>query len=312
LLVITKILFWKLIVFRTEHMETPSTVEYQVFPRLIGMSEALWSPKGNKSYIEFLSRYSKHKPLLKKLGLNYGPESVGIEITTKISEDRKLLLQLNSVDDIPLDMHYTLDGTTPDKNSPKFGNIPIYLPTSCKVHAIGFYQGQTYGMVRDQDIVVNKATCQHVQYIQKYANQYPGRGEMTLVDGIRGNEIYRSSAWQGWLGIDFDVIVHFQRPVSIRKVQTGFMQNINSYIWLPEWVEVSISQDGKNFILIGKTVNTIPKDQQGTILKDIIVEFDKREVLKVRIKAKSIGICPPWHPGKGSRAWTFVDQILMF
>jgi hexosaminidase len=31
----------------------------------------------------------------------------------------------------------------------------------------------------------------------------------------------------------------------------------------------------------------------------------------VRVTAKSVGLCPPWHPGRGQNAWLFVDEIIV-
>jgi hypothetical protein len=29
------------------------------------------------------------------------------------------------------------------------------------------------------------------------------------------------------------------------------------------------------------------------------------------MEAKNIGVCPDWHPGKGEKAWIFVDEIIV-
>jgi hypothetical protein len=31
----------------------------------------------------------------------------------------------------------------------------------------------------------------------------------------------------------------------------------------------------------------------------------------VRVKAKSIGVCPAWHKGAGNKAWLFVGEIVI-
>jgi hypothetical protein len=40
-----------------------------------------------------------------------------------------------------------------------------------------------------------------------YSSHYTGGGDRALLDGIRGNEDFRSPAWQGYLGVDLDVVV---------------------------------------------------------------------------------------------------------
>ncbi|MGQ1788237.1 hypothetical protein [Saccharicrinis sp. GN24d3] len=31
----------------------------------------------------------------------------------------------------------------------------------------------------------------------------------------------------------------------------------------------------------------------------------------IKIKAKSVGQCPDWHPGKGGKAWLFAEEIVI-
>jgi hexosaminidase len=39
--------------------------------------------------------------------------------------------------------------------------------------------------------------------------------------------------------------------------------------------------------------------------------FPAREARYVRFSARSIGTCPPWHPGAGGKAWLFVDELIV-
>ena len=31
----------------------------------------------------------------------------------------------------------------------------------------------------------------------------------------------------------------------------------------------------------------------------------------VKVRAKSVGICPPWHHGAGKKAWLFADEVIV-
>lgn len=53
----------------TEYMPTPEHVEYMAFPRMIALSEVLWTTKGQRNYEEFLTRLTGHLPLLTRLGV---------------------------------------------------------------------------------------------------------------------------------------------------------------------------------------------------------------------------------------------------
>ncbi len=55
----------------TEYMTNEKQVEYMVFPRILAMSEVVWSNQENKNYQEFLVRFENLKSRLDKLEINY-------------------------------------------------------------------------------------------------------------------------------------------------------------------------------------------------------------------------------------------------
>ncbi|NDZ82802.1 beta-N-acetylhexosaminidase [Streptomyces sp. SID10853] len=57
----------------TEHMDSPRTVDYYVFPRLCAVAEALWS-RGGRDFDDFLVRLRPHLARLDALGVEYRRE----------------------------------------------------------------------------------------------------------------------------------------------------------------------------------------------------------------------------------------------
>jgi hexosaminidase len=55
----------------TEYMPSLQQVEYMAFPRLSGLSEVFWSPKGSRNWADFLARLTVHERRLDLLGINY-------------------------------------------------------------------------------------------------------------------------------------------------------------------------------------------------------------------------------------------------
>jgi hexosaminidase len=62
----------------TEYMKTTDHVEYMVFPRLLALSEVVWSPRAARDWPSFRARLDRELRRLDALGVNYrplGPES---------------------------------------------------------------------------------------------------------------------------------------------------------------------------------------------------------------------------------------------
>jgi hexosaminidase len=100
----------------TEYLKTPESVEYMVFPRMLALSEVVWTPLAEKNYDDFLLRLSNHFARLDRQNVNYRiPEPMGLNdvVTT---DDKPLKLQL--VSQIPNSkIYYTLDGSVPNEKS---------------------------------------------------------------------------------------------------------------------------------------------------------------------------------------------------
>jgi len=143
----------------------------------------------------------------------------------------------------------------------------------------------------------------------RYSHQYTGGGDQALVDGVRGGPDFRLGVWQGYEGNDMTVVLDLGKIKNIDSVRLGCLQDENSWIFFPELVEFSFSKDGTTFSKQIVVRNEIPLQAPGGLLKEFAVKGEPARFIKVR--AKSIGLCPPWHKGAGGKAWVFVDELIV-
>jgi len=158
--------------------------------------------------------------------------------------------------------------------------------------------------------VKHLAVGKDVKLKNLYSLKYPGNGEKTLIDGIRGSLDCSDGSWLGLEGVDLEAKVDLGKVDSIKKIKCGFLQNQVSWIFLPTFIEMAVSTDGNDFQVIGSfdmKTEFNPKPE----IKDFSAELVLREARFVRIKTKSVGTCPDWHPGAGGKAWIFVDEIIV-
>jgi hexosaminidase len=96
----------------TEYLATPASVEYMAYPRMLALSEVLWTQPENKNYADFLRRLGAQLPRLDKLNVNYRvPEPSGLE-NRIVDASGKATIELKPFVD-GAKIYYTLDGTTP-------------------------------------------------------------------------------------------------------------------------------------------------------------------------------------------------------
>lgn len=98
----------------TEYMKTASHVEYMAFPRMLALSEVLWSKKEDRDFADFQRRLNAILPRLDKQGVNYRiPEPGGLQ--NIVTESDRVSIELQPA--AGTRVHYTTDGTTPDERS---------------------------------------------------------------------------------------------------------------------------------------------------------------------------------------------------
>jgi hexosaminidase len=101
----------------TEYIKTPSHAEYMAFPRMLALSEVLWSRPEDRNYDDFLRRLNANLPRLDAQNVNYRiPEPGGLR--NVITQEEKISIELTPA--AGSRVHYTTDGTTPDERSPVY------------------------------------------------------------------------------------------------------------------------------------------------------------------------------------------------
>ena len=96
---------------------------------------------------------------------------------------------------------------------------------------------------------------------------------------------------------------------TVSAINTDFLQDINSWVFMPLSVTFSISEDGQIFHNIGQVDNTTPPDKWGAIIAPFKVKFDPTKARYIRVIAVNMKTCPAWHKGSGGPAWIFIDEI---
>jgi len=206
------------------------------------------------------------------------------------------------------DIFYTLDGTAPTTKSKKFTK-PFVIDQSVTLKAFIYKKDLPISNTLEAEfhkIPVGRKISLNTQY----ANQYSGGGDLCLIDFIRGPLNYRTGAWQGYEGVDVDAMVDLGSIQLINKLETGFLQDVGSWIFMPTEVQYYVSKDGKNFQHVGMIKNKISNTALGVNIQNFTLNFSTK-ARYVKVIGKNMGTCPDWHVGEGNPSWIFADEIVI-
>jgi len=166
------------------------------------------------------------------------------------------------------------------------------------------------GRIRlEQDSIDHAAIGKTITINGEYASQYSGYGDETLLNGALGSFDYSNNEWLGFEGDDFEAIIDLEDIIEVKDISCGFLLNQKSWIFIPEIVSISVSEDGESY----HTIKTYDDDASVHIKAQRVVRYkasmEPTNIRYVKIQAKNIGECPEWHSGAGSKAWLFVDEV---
>jgi hypothetical protein len=142
------------------------------------------------------------------------------------------------------------------------------------------------------------------------SKKYPVGEGMALTDGLKGINDYHFN-WLGFEGPDMEATIDLEEIKKINSIEMDFLQEIKSWVFLPEKVEFYIAEDGENFKKLGVIENKIPKKKKGTFIETFKL-YEPANARFIRVHAKNMGTCPDWHPGATHPSWIFCDEIIVW
>ncbi|MFN5224270.1 MAG: GH92 family glycosyl hydrolase [Bacteroidota bacterium] len=204
------------------------------------------------------------------------------------------------------EIRYTLDGSEPNRNSILYSK-PITISQSSKLRMIAYRNGYEKSSVEEVEFI-RLPYRKTVTYKKDFSHNYTAGGKNGLVDGIQG-EPNAFGSWQGFWGDNFEATIDLGDLRTFSKIETTFLQQYPSWIWLPSEVTYEVSSNGSDFKEIYRKKNGIPLDKDGAFVEAFKSTIPNMQARYVRIKAVNMGKCPEWHPGSGNPSWIFVDEV---
>lgn len=281
-------------------------VDSKVFPRILAMSEVLWTYPETRNYEQFYQRTQAHYLRLDAMNVDYGYETKAINFKYFYNNKKSFIELIAGTPDLELKYFWENDSIkTPYEN-------PIEINKTNTLKALAFKQAKPYGEPFELKFNQHKGIGKKYKLDYFFSKHYTAGDTLALGNGLRGTTDFRDGQWQGYSKNDLIAVYDFtNEKVFLSKVSAGFLQYNNSWIFFPKYLKVEISNDGKNYFEIGKTFSKINSKTRGRHLETLSIDFEKQKINYLKITAKNIEKCPQWHEAAGSDAWLFVDEIVL-
>lgn len=290
----------------SEYLYTEKDVEYMLFPRLLALSEVVWGTSKPTEYENFQHRVINHFSYFDKQKINYSKALFEIQSQVYKSDSNEIFVRLKTGHPTA-NIRYTLDGSTPTINSLVFSDS-LKISNSLSLTSAVFDSLGLVSNVYNQAFYFSKATGQKISL--KYAphENYAGNGATTLVDSQKGIPQKYGKNWLGFSGKNVEALIEFEQETQLKELRFQTIESSGSWIYYPQSVKISISNDGRKFKTISFSEWNEIQTQQG----EVRIMFKKSKSKFVKIELQNAGIIPSGMPGAGNPAWLFVDEFEMY
>lgn len=289
----------------SEFIPNEAQSEYMIYPRIAALSEALWSPKENRSWDEFAPKMEQLFKRFDQLEINYAKSAYNVSMRAEIDSTDTSAIHVIIENEIPNpDIRYVLNDADINTEAIPYKS-PVKITKTSTISAVLFKDGKPVGKVFTKTFNFHKAVGKKVIYNKKYHDNYKGQEAVNMVNVIRGTKNFHDGQWQAWLSEDMDLTIDLGEAMQVSKVTVGAMENQNPDIYFPTQIEVLLSSDNKTFTRVSNIEREFKANAVIT-LKDFVANFKATEARYVKVKARNLGKSP-----KGTDCWTFIDEIIV-
>jgi len=280
----------------TEYLDTPQAVEYMAFPRMIALSEALWSQNNRKNFKNFANRLEQFKKRLDVLEVNYANHLYEIKGAFDETSDSPSYTLSTSLENQLI--RFTRDGAVPTAKSMVFTE-PIPVKQNTIIKALVFQNDVAVSDLFEQRIETHLGFGKLVTISPSPNTSYDSGGPQALLNGIGGsNKRFGDSEWLGFWGEDLSILIDLGEATQVQRLSTRFFNTNGQWVYAPK--SISVQADGQTPIIT-------PIHGKETIVDVQIPINQKTRYLKIMIPG--YGIIPEHMQGGGNPAWTFIDEL---
>jgi uncharacterized membrane protein len=208
-------------------------------------------------------------------------------------------------------IRYTIDGKDPDSLSSPVYDKSVDINSDFTLKAKAFKPGWISSDIIQQHFFKANYHIDSAILLSKIDDKYKANGAKTIIDGEKSDMNFASGKWIGYREKPMEVMLLFNKPVEASSITLSMLQQIGAYIFPPSQVEVWGGSNKNNLKFFSKINPAQPTKESGQENLAIKCSFNKTSVSCIKLLVTPVKSLPAWHPGKGEKAWVFVDEIFV-
>ena len=189
------------------------------------------------------------------------------------------------------------------------GNETINSNTLIKAKA--YKPGWITSNMLEVNFYKNTYTPDTVIYLTKPNDKYKDDAGKLLIDLKKGESDFRFGNWVAFRENRMELLLQFAAPTPVQSVTLSSLIDLGGYIFPAKSIEIWGGDEIKNLKLLGHLVPEQPTKFIPNVMKGFECKFNTAKVKYIKIIGNPVAKLPAWHPGKGKKAWIFIDEVLV-
>lgn len=209
-------------------------------------------------------------------------------------------------------IHFTTDGSMPVRHSTVY-EAPFSVAASTTIQAVSDHPHYVMSKMASLELVRAGFVPDSARLLARPDSAYRGKSPDALFDLQKGSNDLHDGRWLGFRGDTVVVEAAFPKTVQCRQIVVSTLSDPGAWIFPPRSIEVYGMKKGGRWQLLGKGMpRNEPTRKNRTAVYALYeaVDLDKTEADRIRVKVVPYGNLPEGHPGAGSPAWLFLDEVI--
>lgn len=141
-----------------------------------------------------------------------------------------------------------------------------------------------------------------------FAEDYPAKGNRTLVDGNPGYKDF-SYNWLCFYGTPMVATVDLGKTETVSAIKMHFLDDPRHWIFLPEKITVEISADGERYHTFGNMLPPRNDEHYEVTVKEFATQHAAEKARYIRVTARNLNALPEWRTRENKKPMIACDEI---
>lgn len=210
-------------------------------------------------------------------------------------------------------VRYTIDGTDPDSLKSPIYTQKLHFTKNTVLKTKAFKPGWLSSDIVQKTFYKSEIHPDTIFFITHPDKKYPGSGAKTLIDYELGEQNFSNGKWIAYRDSSMKFMIGFKEAKLLHEAHFNAFVDNGAYIFPILSIMIEGSNNGKQFKKLNEAhFPSLEKTDVVRENKSFSCTLPSQEAYKYyRFTLLNLKKLPKWHPGKGTPAWIFVDELFL-